>query len=107
MYTQMRSSYECDAEYVIIFNYAENMTGPYGTLQEEHFQALERFWNEVVQNPNVAHGGIKAEAELWMGHANPAGHCLGSMGTNTRIPTNLAPTTECSGNTWAKTRYYL
>ena len=61
-YTQMRSSYECGAEYVIIFNYAENMTGPYGTLQEEHFQALEHFWNDVVLNPNVAHGGIKAEA---------------------------------------------
>ena len=64
MYEQMKTSYECGAQYVLIFNYAENMTGPYGTLQDEHFQALERFWNEVVQNPNVVHGGIKAEAAL-------------------------------------------
>ncbi|MCW4003811.1 MAG: hypothetical protein NWE95_07865 [Candidatus Bathyarchaeota archaeon] len=62
IYDQMRLSYECGAEYVVVFNYAENMTGPYGTLQEEHFRALERFWNEVVQNPFVAHGGVKAEA---------------------------------------------
>jgi hypothetical protein len=64
MYAEMRLSYECGANYVIVFNYAEDMSGPYGTLHEEHFQALERFWNEVVQNPKVVHGGIKAEAAL-------------------------------------------
>ena len=64
MYDQMLTSYECGAQYVVIFNYAENMTGPYGTLQDEHFQALQHFWNDVVQNPNVVHGGITAEAAL-------------------------------------------
>jgi len=60
----MRLSYECGAQYVVVFNYAENMTDAYGILQDEHFQALERFWNTVVQNPNVKHGGVKAEAAL-------------------------------------------
>jgi hypothetical protein len=60
----MKESYECGAKYVLLFNYASDMTGPYGTLQEEHFQALERFWNDVVQNTDVVHGGIKAEAAL-------------------------------------------
>jgi hypothetical protein len=64
MYDQMRLSYECGAKYVLVFNYAENSSDPYGTLQDEHFQALERFWNEVVQNSSVVHGGIKAEAAL-------------------------------------------
>jgi len=64
MFDQMKASYEAGAEYVVVFNYAKDMSGPYGILQEEHFQALERFWNEVVQNPNVSHGGIKAEAAL-------------------------------------------
>jgi len=63
-FEQMKISYEAGAEYVIIFNYAPDMTGPYGTLQDEHFKALERFWNDVVQNPKVTHGGIKAEAAL-------------------------------------------
>ena len=62
MYEQMRMSYESGAEYVIIFNYAKDMEGPYGTLKEEHFEALELFWNDVVQNPAITHGGIKAEA---------------------------------------------
>ncbi len=64
MYDQMRLSYECGAQYVLVFNYAENMTDPYGTLQDEHFQALQRFWTDVVQNDSVVHGGVKAEAAL-------------------------------------------
>jgi hypothetical protein len=64
IYEQMKMSYECGAEYVMIFSYAENMTGPYGTLQDEHFDALERFWNEVVQSSEVKHGSIEAEAVL-------------------------------------------
>jgi hypothetical protein len=64
LFDQMKTSYENGAQYVIVFNFAEDMSGPYGTLQEQHFQALERFWNEVVQNPAVTHGGVKAEAVL-------------------------------------------
>ncbi len=37
------------------------MSGAYGTLQDEHFQALERFWNDVEQS-TIVHGSIKAEA---------------------------------------------
>ena len=64
MYEQMLTSYECGAKYVVVFNYADDMDSPYGTLQEEHFQALQRFWNEVVQNSNIVHGRMKAEAVL-------------------------------------------
>jgi hypothetical protein len=63
MFEQMKTSYEAGAEYVLIFNYSEDKNNP-NTLQEEHFQALERFWNEVVQNPKIIHGGIKADAVL-------------------------------------------
>ena len=64
IYEQMRMSYECGAEYVIIFNYAEDMQGPYGTLQDEHFSAMERFWNDVVKSPAVKRGSVEAEAVL-------------------------------------------
>jgi hypothetical protein len=63
MFEQMKTSYEAGAEYVIIFNYSEDPGNP-NTLQEEHFQALEHFWSEVVQNTEVVQGGIKAEAVL-------------------------------------------
>jgi len=63
MFEQMKTSYETGANYVVIFNYSEN-PADHNTLQTEHFQALERFWTEVVQNPKIAHGNIKAEAAL-------------------------------------------
>ncbi|MGD9130352.1 MAG: hypothetical protein PVH73_02100 [Candidatus Bathyarchaeota archaeon] len=64
IFDQMRMAYEAGAEYIVVFNYAEDMEGPYGTLQDEHFDALERFWNEVVQSSAVKHGSVKAEAVL-------------------------------------------
>jgi hypothetical protein len=88
MFGQMKASYEAGAEYVVVFNYAEDMSGPYGTLQEEHFQALERFWNQVVQNPTVIHGGVKAEAALVLpknygwGMRNPNDKIWGIWNTN-------------------------
>ncbi len=68
IYDQMRQSYECGAKYVILFNYAENMTGSDGTLREEHFQALQRFWNDVVKSPFVSQGSVKAEAAFVLPH---------------------------------------
>jgi hypothetical protein len=89
MYNQMRLSYECGAQYIIVFNYnATDINYPYGTLQDEHFQVLQRFWNEVVQNPNVKHGGIKAEAALVLpknfgwGMRNPTDTIWGLWNTN-------------------------
>ena len=88
MFDQMKASYESGAEYVVVFNYAKDMTGPYGTLQEQHFQALERFWNDVVQNASVVHGGIKAEAALVLprnygwGMRNPSDTIWGLWSTN-------------------------
>jgi hypothetical protein len=64
VFNQMKTSYENGAQYVILFNYAKDMSGPYGTLQEEHFQALERFWNEVVHNSTIIRGGVKTQAAL-------------------------------------------
>jgi len=64
MYEQLRASYEAGAKYAIVFNYAEDRTDPYGTLQDGHFQALERFWRDIVKNPFTQQGSAKAEAAL-------------------------------------------
>ncbi len=64
IYQQMQKVYEAGAKYAILFNYAENMSGPYGTLQEEHFLALENFWNNVVKNSDIKQGTILGEAVL-------------------------------------------
>jgi hypothetical protein len=68
IYDQMRMAYECGSEYVVLFNHADDMQGPYGTMKDEHFQALERFWNDVVQNQSVAHGSVKADSVLVLPH---------------------------------------
>lgn len=61
---QMRKAYEAGAKYIILFNYYDNEQNPYGTLKEEHFQALESFWNNVYKNPNVIQGSNKADSVL-------------------------------------------
>ena len=65
IYNQMRTSYEAGAEYIVIFNYRKYPEGnQYGTMTNEHFDALERFWKDAVKNPQVIHGSTKAEAAL-------------------------------------------
>ena len=64
IYDQLVLSYKAGAQYVLLFNYAEDMQGPCGTLQQEHFVALEQFWNEVFKSSKVKHGSVKPEAVL-------------------------------------------
>jgi len=58
----MKTAYRAGAKYVIIFNYPTNPPGnPYGILTDEHFDAMETFW-EMTRSPHQ--GGIeKVEAE--------------------------------------------
>jgi hypothetical protein len=58
---QMQTAYECGAKYIILFNYYENTGTPYGTLQDEHFIALETFWNNLDKN---IHHSITANSVL-------------------------------------------
>jgi len=65
IYDQLKTAYEGGAKYLILFNfYEEGASNPYGTLKDEHFTALESFWRDVVQNPNVVHGMVKADSVL-------------------------------------------
>jgi hypothetical protein len=52
IYNQMVQSYQAGARHIMIFNYPTLEGNEYGVMQDEHFAALERFWNQVVQ-PNV------------------------------------------------------
>jgi hypothetical protein len=62
MYDQMRLAYESGSKYIVIFNYPEYPdNNPYGVLQEDHFEALQKFWNKTIQNKQITQGSIKAE----------------------------------------------
>lgn len=62
IYQQMCQAYENGAKYIAIFNYSPDMKGPYGTLTDDHFQALQRFWKDEVNNASVTCGQVKADA---------------------------------------------
>lgn len=61
IYRQMHAAYEAGAEYVVIFNYPQIEDNPYGALKSEHFEALQKLWNEATQKPRKADAG-QAEA---------------------------------------------
>jgi hypothetical protein len=63
LYDQMTLAYDGGAEYVVVFNYAPDDQG-IGVLQDEHFEALERFWNEQVKSNGEKAKNVKAEAVL-------------------------------------------
>lgn len=56
----MKTAYRAGAKYLIIFNYPQ--TNPYGILEEEHFNAMETFW-DMTRSPQQ--GSLeKVEAEV-------------------------------------------
>ena len=93
IYGQMRTAYEAGAEYIIIFNYPVLEGNVYGgAMKDEHFGALERFWNEVARNPEVVHGGVEAHAALVLprnygwGMRNPEDKIWGWWGPDDNSP---------------------
>jgi len=62
--SQMRTAYECGAKYIVLFDYYESDSNPYGTMQAEHFQALESFWKDYIKNPNESRDSTKADSAL-------------------------------------------
>jgi hypothetical protein len=52
MLDDMHISYEAGADYIIIFNYPTAPSGnPYGILEDEHFEAMQQFWDYVQHHP--------------------------------------------------------
>ncbi len=45
LYNDLRMAYTAGAKYAVVFSYPS--IGNYGTLAEEHFDALQRFWDSI------------------------------------------------------------
>jgi len=81
MLQDMLVSYETGAKYVIIFNYPTNPSGnPYGILTDEHFDAMQQFWNHMQQHPEE-YGKTEAQAALVL----PKNYAWGMRHLNDRI----------------------
>ena len=66
LYSDLTLAYDNGAEYAVIFDYAGNNQPnpyPYGILTDDHFAAMEKFWNYIQQNPQK-HGSVKADTAL-------------------------------------------
>ncbi len=60
----MRTAYDAGAKYVIVFDYPINPEGnPYGILADEHFSAIQQFWN-YTQGFSKGAGKVAAQAVL-------------------------------------------
>jgi len=65
IYQDMMSAYKAGAKYVVVFNYPTYPeTNPYGILSEDHFKAMEQFWNHIKANPRPHGGEVHGEAVL-------------------------------------------
>jgi hypothetical protein len=57
LYQDMVTAYDAGAKYVVVFNYPQ--TGPYGLLDEEHFDAIKAFRDYAAANPNNKSSNIE------------------------------------------------
>lgn len=51
MYNDMILAYENGANYILVFNYKCLSNYAYGILEEEHLEALSKFWDYLGDNP--------------------------------------------------------
>jgi hypothetical protein len=78
MYNQLVAAYMSGAKYAVIFDYPQIPGNPYGILTDEHFMALEKFWNNtsnlkvnnqaeavLVLPPNYGWGMRSPQDPIW------------------------------------------
>ena len=89
IYNQMETAYNNGAKYILIFDLVFDpyniVNNPYGTLTDEHFQAIQQFWNKVVTKstpvspsaqaalvlPNDYGGGLRSAYDKTWGFWGP------------------------------------
>lgn len=81
IYDQMITSYEAGAKYIIIFNYPQLPNNPYGTLQDQHFEALQRFWNTINNHSQKLPDLSQSQAVLVL----PRNYAFGLRRPNDRV----------------------
>ena len=93
IYNQMCNAYEAGAKYVMIFNYPKIKDNPYGIMTDEQFEALERFWKDVMTIPKrIIPDFSEAEAALVLprnygwGMRNPEDRIWGFWGSDEKSP---------------------
>ena len=96
IYNQMMTSYQAGAKYIAVFNYPYNGT-EYGTLTNEHFDALQRFWKDIttkqVNVSSSANAALVLPENFGWGMRNPTDTIWGFWKTDNRT-TQVATVTS-------------
>jgi hypothetical protein len=53
LYDDLALAYSSGAKYAVVFSYSDPIITPYGTLTDDHFDALQLFWNRLHSDPSV------------------------------------------------------
>lgn len=51
LYSDLSLAYSAGAKYAVVFSYPNVTTTAYGTLTKDHFEALQKFWTNIHNNP--------------------------------------------------------
>jgi hypothetical protein len=66
LYVDMKFAYDSGAKYILIFDSNKGWTQ--GILQQEHLQAMQRFWDYTKANPRTAHSATERVAYVLPEH---------------------------------------
>jgi hypothetical protein len=83
LYYDMVLAYLSGAKYVIVLNYSQEKVTPYGTLTEEHFDALKRFWDYI--HINVERLGIYCPTCTRIAYVLPEDYAWGFRGSIDKV----------------------
>ena len=102
LYSDLSLAYSAGAKYAVVFSYP-NVTN-YGTLTQQHFDALERFWNNIHNNP-----GSFASSNAEVAYVIPKDYGFGFRNPNDTIwglfPSDLLTPKIWDDTTTLLTRY--
>jgi hypothetical protein len=82
VYQDMVAAYEAGAKYIVVFNYPK--INSYGILQDEHFEALQKFWQGIkmglYQKEEPAQAVLVLPSNYGWGMRNPQDSIWGLWG---------------------------
>jgi hypothetical protein len=99
LYCDLSLAYSAGATYAVVFSYP-NISN-YGTLTEEHFEALKEFWNNIHTNPGSF---VSSNAEV--AYVIPKDYGFGFRNPNDTI-WGLFPADALSPKIWDDTNILL
>jgi hypothetical protein len=84
IYNQMMTAYQAGANYIVLFNYPILAGNKYGSMTDEHFLALERFWNDAAKTKKTDEpsAAMVLPSNYGWGMRNPNDTIWGFYGTD-------------------------